>query len=442
MRGPAPVEENRGTGGRGLALRRALRALAHRNYRLFFFGQLVSLVGTWMQSVAQSWLVYRLTGSATLLGLVGFATQAPTFFFASAGGVVADRWPRRRILVVTQVTSAAVAALLAALTLSGVVTVPLVVVCAILLGIVNGFDIPARQAFVIELVGREDLISAIALNSSAFNAARVLGPAVAGILVAAVGEGWCFLANAVSFLAVIVGLLRMRLAAAPPAPQQTSPLRSLAEGFRFAAGSRPVRAILLLLGLVSFTGMPYVVLMPIFADRILHGGASGLGLLMGASGVGALAGALLLASRDGVSGLGRWVAFAAGGFGLSLLAFAASRTFWLSAAVLVAVGFFLMSQMAASNTLVQTMVPDAFRGRVMALYAMMFMGMAPFGALAAGALADRIGARWVVAAGGLLSLVGGLFFARRLPALRAAARAAHPEFGVPASAPPDEAVGS
>lgn len=441
MRGPTSVEGARGTGGRALALRRALRALEHRNYRLFFFGQLVSLVGTWMQSVAQSWLVYRLTGSATLLGIVGFATQAPTFLFASVGGVVADRWPRRRILVVTQVTSAAVAALLAALTLGGIVTVPLLLGCAVLLGIVNGFDIPARQAFVIELVGREDLISAIALNSSAFNAARVLGPAVAGVLVAAVGEGWCFLANAVSFLAVIAGLLAMRLAPVATPSGHVSPLRSLAEGFRFAAGSRPVRAILLLLGLVSFTGMPYVVLMPIFADRILHGGASGLGLLMGASGVGALAGALLLASREGVSGLGRWVALAAGGFGLSLIAFTASESFWLSAALLVPVGFCLMSQMAASNTLVQTMVPDAFRGRVMALYAMMFMGMAPFGALAAGALADRIGARWVVAAGGILSLVGALLFARRLPVLRAAARAAHPEFGVPASPPPEDVTG-
>ncbi len=421
VRTVAPAVGEAGAGGLGRGLRRAFRALRHRNYRLYFSGQLVSLIGTWMQSVAQSWLVYRLTGSATLLGVVGFASQVPTFLLAPAGGVLADRWPRRRILVATQSVSALLALGLAALTLSGRITVPALLVFAGLLGVVNAIDIPARQAFVVEMVGREDLINAIALNSTAFNGARVVGPAAAGLLVAAIGEGWCFLVNSASFLAVIGSLLRMRLAPAPTRPPHAPWLESLVEGFRYVAAARPVRALLLLLGLVSFTGMPYVVLMPIFADRILGGGPSGLGILMGATGIGALGGAMALAARERVSGLGRRVALAAGGFGLALIGFSAARAFWLSAALLVPVGFFLMSQMAASNTLIQAMVPDAFRGRVMALYAMMFMGMAPFGALVSGAAADRFGAPLVVAAGGALCGLGAIVFARRLPQLRAAA---------------------
>jgi len=435
VRTAAPAERDAEIGGLRPGWRRAFRALGHRNYRLYFAGQLVSLIGTWMQSVAQSWLVYRLTGSATLLGVVGFASQVPTFLLAPAGGVLADRWPRRRILVATQAVSALLALGLAVLTLSGRITVPALLVIAGLLGVVNAMDIPARQAFVVEMVGREDLINAIALNSTAFNGARVVGPAVAGLLVAAIGEGWCFLVNSVSFLAVIGSLLRMRLAAAPPRPAHSPLFESAIAGFRYVAATRPVRALLLLLGLVSFTGMPYVVLMPIFADRILGGGPSGLGILMGATGVGALGGALALAARERVSGLGKWVAVSAGGFGLALIGFSASRTFWLSAALLVPVGFFLMSQMAASNTLIQSMVPDAFRGRVMALYAMMFMGMAPFGALVSGAAADRFGAPLVVAAGGALCGLGAIGFARRLPHLRAAARALMPR-------PPDATAGS
>ncbi len=399
------------------------RALRHRNYRLFFFGQLVSLVGTWMQSVAQAWLAYRLTGSAALLGVVAFSGQIPAFLFASWGGVVADRWPRRRILLATQVASMLLAGTLAGLTLANRVEVPHLLVIAALLGVVNAFDIPARQAFVVEMVGREDLINAIALNSSIFNGARVVGPALAGVLVARLGEGWCFLLNATSYLAVLAGLLAIDVPAAAGPRPAGSTLARIVEGFRYAAAARPVRELLLLLGVVSLTAMPFSVLMPIFADRILGGGAASLGLLMGASGVGALAGALVLASRRGIAGLGRFVALSAAGFGVCLVLFALSRRLWLSVALQVPVGFFMISQMASSNTLIQSLVPDRVRGRVMALYTMMFMGMAPFGALLAGAAAERWGAPATLAAGGAAALAGGLAFASRIPRLRAEARA-------------------
>ncbi|WP_438037429.1 MFS transporter [Sorangium sp. So ce128] len=399
-----------------------LRALRHRNYQLFFAGQLVSLVGTWMQSVAQSWLVYRLTGSSLLLGTVGFATQIPVFLLAPIGGTVADRRSRHRILLATQSAAMALAFGLGALTLSGHVQVRHILGFSVLLGVVNAFDIPTRQAFVVEMVGREDLANAIALNSSMFNGARILGPAVAGILVGAIGEGWCFVANGVSFLAVLGSLLAMRVAPRPAAAGRGSAFAHTVEGFRFVARTRAIRALLLLLGVVSVTAMPYAVLMPIFADRILRGGAQGLGILMGASGVGALLGALVLASRRRLRGLGRWVAAACAGFGVALGLFALSRSFWLSALLLVPVGFSMMVQMAGSNTLVQAMVPDALRGRVMAVYAMMFMGMAPLGALLAGWLAGKIGAPATVASGGACCVAAAAVFAARLPGLRQQAR--------------------
>lgn len=403
--------------------RDTFRALRHRDYRLFFGGQLVSLVGTWTQSVAQAWLAYRLSGSAAVLGLVAFSGQIPTFLLASWGGAAADRFPRRSILLATQSASMVLALTLAALTLSGSVAVPHILALAALLGMVNAFDIPARQALVVELVGREDLVNAIALNSSLFNGTRVIGPAIAGVLVARVGEGWCFLINGASYVAVLAGLaaIRARPAAAPR--PEGSTLARIADGFRYAAGARPVRALLLLLGVVSLTGVPYAVLMPIFADRVLGGGAAALGILMGASGAGALAGALTLASRRGIAGLGRWVAISAAGFGSALLLFSLSRALWLSAALLIPVGFFMINQMASSNTLIQSLVPDRYRGRVMALYTMMFMGMAPFGALAAGAAAERWGAPVAVATGGLAAVMAALVFARRIPSLRADVRA-------------------
>jgi MFS family permease len=398
-----------------------MRALKHRNFQLFFSGQLISLIGTWMQTVAQSWLVYRMTGSSLLLGSVGFASQFPVFLMAPIGGMTADRVNRHRIVIATQAAAMILALLLAVLTLTHHVTVRQIFVLAALLGVVNAFDIPGRQSFLVDMVGREDLMNAIALNSSMFNGARVIGPAIAGILVAKIGEGWCFFANGVSYIAVIAGLLMMKIQC-PRRSKSDSPLADIVEGFRWASHTAPIRALLLLLGLVSLVGMPYTVLMPLFADRILHGGARGLGILMGFTGIGALLGALTLALRSGVKGLGRLVALTCGGFGVSLIAFSFSRNFWLSAVLLIPVGFCIMLQMACSNTLIQSMVPDALRGRVMAVYSMMFMGMAPFGALLGGALADRLGAPITVATGAVASIVGAIVFGRQLPAFRGEAR--------------------
>jgi len=399
----------------------ALRALKHRNFQLFFAGQLISLIGTWMQSVAQSWLVYKLTGSSLKLGAVGFASQIPVFLAAPLGGIVADRYNRHRVVIGTQIASMILAFVLAALTLAGVITVPEIFVLAALLGIVNAFDIPGRQSFLVEMVGREDLMNAIALNSSMFNGARIIGPAIAGILIARIGEGWCFFANAVSYIAVIIGLVMMRV---PPRELRPAgpPLAHIIEGFRWVRNTAPIRALLMLLGLVSLVAMPYTVLMPIFAERILHGGARGLGILMGATGVGALLGALTLAARTGVRGLGRWVTFACAGFSITLIAFAFSHNFWLSTALLVPVGFCMMLQMSSSNTLIQAMVPDHLRGRVMAVYSMMFMGMAPFGALLGGALADRLGAPVTLSMGAMACLAGAALFGVRLPKIRGEAR--------------------
>jgi MFS family permease len=400
-----------------------VRALRHRNFQLFFSGQLISLIGTWMQSVAQSWLVYRLTGSALLLGSVGFASQIPVFLFSPLGGIAADRFNRRSIVIITQIASMVLACVLAVFTLSHFIDhrVWLIFVLAAMLGVVNAFDIPGRQSFLVEMVGREDLMNAIALNSSMFNGARVIGPAIAGILVAKIGEGWCFFGNAVSYIAVIIGLLLMNVHS-PVRAAMASPLEHMMEGFRFVERTAPIKALLVLLGMVSLVGMPYVVLMPIFADQILHGGARGLGILMGATGVGALFGALTLAFRQGVKGLGRWVAWCCAGFGASLAVFAFSHIFWLSVILLLPVGYTMMLQMACSNTLIQVMVPDALRGRVMAVYSMMFMGMAPIGALLGGALAERLGAPRTVAIGGIACLLGAGWFVRHLPKIRVEAR--------------------
>jgi MFS family permease len=399
----------------------ALRALRHRNFQLFFAGQLVSLSGTWMQNVAQAWLVYRLTGSPALLGLVSFCGQAPVLFLSPVGGIVADRYNRHKIIIATQAVSMILAFTLAALTFSGDVRVWHIMLLAGLLGAVNAFDIPARQAFIMDMVGREDLMNAIALNSAIFNLSRVLGPAIAGILVASIGEAWCFLANAISYIGVITGLLLMKIGNRIAPPRAGNAIAGIVEGFRFVLGTPPIFALLALLGILSLTGMPFAVLMPIFADRILNGGATGLGILMGASGVGALAGALTLASRTSVRGLGRWVAFSGMAFGTGLILFALSRSFWLSTALMVPIGFAMMIEMGSSNTLIQTMSPDHLRGRVMAVYSMMFMGMAPFGALLAGLAAERLGAALTVAAGGTICLAASGVFAFYLPSLRAEA---------------------
>ena len=419
----------------------ALRSLRHRNFQLFFSGQLISLIGTWMQTVAQAWLVYRITGSSLLLGAVGFTSQIPVFLLAPVGGIVADNRSRHRVVIGTQTAAMVLASILAALTLTNAVQVWHIFVLAALLGCVNAFDIPGRQAFLMDMVGREDLINAIALNSSMFNGARIIGPAIAGVLVAKIGEGWCFFANAVSYIAVITGLLMMRVDVRRTVPAGT-PLENILEGFRYARHTSPIRALLLLLGMVSVVGMPYAVLMPIFADQILHGGARGLGILMGATGVGALLAAVILAARTAVTGLGRWVALASGGFGASLILFSLSRSFWLSAALLVPVGLCMMTQMAASNTLIQTMTPDRLRGRVMALYSMMFMGMAPLGSLLAGVAADRLGAPWTVAIGGVACIGGSAVFWAQLPALRVAARRLIIAQNLAGGDPPQEMTGA
>jgi MFS family permease len=398
------------------------RALRHRNYQLFFGGQLISLTGTWMQQIAQSWLVYRLTRSSELLGLVAFAGQIPVLVFAPIGGAVADRGHRHGIVVWTQTLSMLLAFALAALTLTGVVRVWEVFALAALLGVVNAFDMPARQAFIQEMVGRDDLMNAIALNSSLVNGARVLGPAVAGALVAAVGEGWCFFLNGVSFIAVIAGLLMMNVTRAERPRSDQTAIAHILEGFGYVHKTAPIRAVLVLLGIVSLTAMPYSVLMPVFADQILGGGPKTLGLLTAASAVGALVGAISLAARKGVRGLGRWIAVSTFAFGASLILFAWSHSLWTSMAMLVLVGGAMMAQMAASNTVIQAMSPDALRGRVMSVYSMMFMGMGPFGALFAGAVAERIGAPTTVTIGGAACMVAGVLFALRLPALRGPAR--------------------
>jgi len=395
-----------------------LRALRHRNFQLFFSGQLISLIGTWMQTVAQAWLVYSMTKSALLLGSVGFASQIPVFLIAPFGGITADRVNRQRLVIATQISAMILAGILAWLTLSGRVHVWHIFVLAAMLGVVNAFDIPGRQAFLVDMVGKEDLMNAIALNSSMFNGARVIGPAIAGILVARIGEGWCFAANSISYIAVITGLSLMNVHCAPRASEH-SPIEDIIEGFRWVNRTRVIRALLLLIGLVSLVAMPYTVLMPVFADKILHGGARGLGILMGATGVGALFGALTLAAKTGgVKGLGRWVAISCASLGISLFCFAFSHSFWLSAAFLLPAGYSMMLQMACSNTLIQTMVPDQLRGRVMSVYSMMFMGMAPFGAFFGGALAHRIGAPITVAIGGVTCFLGAIWFGRALPDLR------------------------
>ncbi len=417
-----------------------LRALRHRNFRLFLSGQLISLVGTWMQQVAQSWLIYRMTGSAFLLGLVGFVGQAPALFFGPIGGHVADRYDRRRVIVITQSLSMLLAFVLAALTLTGVIREWHIIVLAACLGIVNAFDMPVRQAFLVQMVDREDLMNAIALNSSMFNGARIIGPAIAGLTVAAIGEGWCFLANGVSYIAVITGLLMMSVPRLAPQSISTSPLANIAEGFRYVKDTRPIRALLLLLALVSFAGMPYTVLMPVFAENILHAGARGLGILMGASGVGALIGSVMLAMRSSVRGLGRWVAWASAAFGASAVAFAMSKSYPLSVLLLVPVGISMMVQMASSNTLIQSMVKEELRGRVMAVYSMTFVGIGPFGALLAGSLAGRIGAPWTVALGGILTLIGAATFAVHLPHVRAEARMLIIAQQAGAGEPPEQAT--
>jgi MFS family permease len=413
-------------GASGSTLRALVRALRHRNYRLFFSGQSISLIGTWMTRIATSWLIYRLTGSALLLGVLGFAGQVPTFLLAPVAGVVVDRLNRHHVLVVTQVLAMIQSAALAVLTLTGVITVAQVVALSVFQGLINAFDMPARQSLVPFMVDdRADLANAIALNSSMVNAARLIGPSIAGVLIAVAGEGVCFLADAFSYLAVIVSLLAMHMVLPVRKTSGARVLAELSDGFRYAMGFIPIRAILGLLALVSLMGMPYVVLMPIIATTMLGGGAHTLGFLMAASGFGALIGALYLASRRSVLGLGRLIPVAATVFGLGIVMLSRSHALWLSLCVMPIIGGGMMVQMAASNTVLQTIVEEEKRGRVMSFYAMSFAGMAPFGSLLAGALGQRYGAPLALLVGGVACVAGAAAFFHRLPTLR---RLVHPVY--------------
>ena len=390
------------------------RALKHRNFQLFTVGQLISLIGTWMQTTAQQWLVYRLTGSVALLGVLGFANQVPMLLLAWMGGYAGDRYNRHRGVVVTQTCSMLLAFALAALTLMHVIRVWHLIVIAFLVGIVNAFDVPIRQAFFVHMVGKDDLPNAIALNSSIFNGARVIGPAVAGFTIVLVGEGWCFFLNGASFIAVLVALLMMRIERSERQGAEESPIRSFIQGFRFAMSDVPIRSALLLLSVLSLFGLQYAVFLPIYAKDILHGGAKALGLLMSAAGVGAVLGALQFAARTQYQGLTRWMATTCTVCGIALMVIAAARTFWLCAVVLFVVGFAATSQMAATNTMIQRRVPDEMRSRLMAVYATMFMGVQPIGALIAGGVAKHLGAPYTLMAFGSIVLIGCMVFITRV----------------------------
>jgi MFS family permease len=407
------------------------RTLRYRNFRLFFIGQGVSLVGTWMQQVAMTWLVYRLTNSAFLLGIVGFAGQMPSFVLSPIAGVLADRLNRRRSLVATQTLAMLQAAVLAVLTLTHMISVLDIVLLSVALGCCNAFDIPIRQSFLLEMVeNKEEIGNAIALNSSMFNAARLVGPSVAGLVIAALGEGLCFVLNALSFLAVIAALLAMRLPPRVEESRKPGVLQGFRDGLAYAFGFAPIKYILLLLALVSLLGMPYAVLMPVFARDVLHGGPNTLGFLLGATGVGALTGAAYLASRKSVLGLGRLIPMSTATFGCGLIAFSFSRTEWLSLVLLFFVGLGMMLQMASSNTIVQTVVDDDKRGRVMSLFTLSFMGVLPFGNLLVGSLASCIGAPHTLLVGGIACLLGAGLFARKLPVLREKARPTYVRMGI------------
>jgi MFS family permease len=414
----------------GMDVPQLFRSLRHRNYRLFFMGQGLSLIGTWMQMTAVTWLVWRLSHNAWLLGLVGFASRIPTFVLAPFAGVFVDRMDRHRLVIVTQALSMAQALALAGLMYSGRLAIWHVIALSFLLGVINALDVPARQSFVVQMLdGREDLTNAIALNSTMVNGARLIGPSVAGLLIAAVGEGVCFLLNGLSYIAVIAGLLMMRVQPNARVGRQTAVLENLREGFRYAFGFPPIRSLLLLVALVSLAGASYTQLLPIFAEEILHGDARTQGFLVSAAAVGALAGALYLAARRTVRGLWRVIAWAPAVFGAGLIALGLSPRLWLTLAVMPVIGLAMMIQMASTNTVLQTIVQDDKRGRVMSFYSMAFMGMVPLGSLVAGILAKSIGAPLTVILGGSCCIAGSFGFSRRLAQLR--------HLGQPIAAPGD-----
>jgi MFS family permease len=407
-----------------------IRSLRHRNYRLFFVGQSLSLIGTWMTQVATSWLIYRLTNSAWLLGFVGFSGQLPAFFLSPFAGVWVDRWNRHRTLKVTQTLSMLESFALAAVVLTGHASVWSIVLLTMFQGVVNAVDMPARQAFLVEMVtDRADLANAIALNSSMVNGARLIGPSIAGIIIGVAGEAYCFLIDGFSYLAVIASLLLMTTM---PAIQRErkNVLSELKEGFSYVSSFTPIRSILLLLMCVSLVGVPYSVLMPIFASDVLHGGPHTLGFLTGAAGLGALISAITLAARKTIVGLGRVIAITACTFGLGLIALGSSHWLWLSLPLMLVTGFSMMQQMSSSNTIMQTIVQESKRGRVMSFYTMAFIGVAPFGSLIAGFAASRFGAPHTVMAGGVLCIIAGLWFSRQLKGIRKVVRPIYVKLGI------------
>ena len=405
-------------GGEG-RFKSIFRAFRSRNYRLFLSGQSVSLIGTWMQQTALGWLVYRLTGSAFLLGLVAFASQVPSFFIAPIAGVVVDRWNRHHVLLATQALAMLQASLLAFLVLTGTVQVWHILVLAVFVGLINAIDMPNRQSFVLQMIEDKKLLgNAIALNSSMVHATRMIGPPIAGVLIALWGEGVCFFINAISYIAVLTSLCLMRDIPKNGSKQDINAFQSLKEGFSYAFGFLPIRSIILLLAYTSLVGMPFMVLLPVFAKDIFHGDSHTLGIMTGVTGLGSLAGALFLASRRSVAGLEKIILIASTTLGLGLLALAQTRLLPLALAVLLFTGFGMMVQLTSSNSVLQTIVDEDKRGRVMSFYTMAFMGTLPFGSLIYGALAHRIGALHTVLAGGILCLAGSLLFARRIDSLR------------------------
>ncbi|HEY3370976.1 MAG TPA: MFS transporter [Prolixibacteraceae bacterium] len=412
-------------------IKNTFRSLQYRNYRLFFYGQSISLIGTWIQRITTPWLVYDLTHSAFMLGLVGFAGQIPTFLIAPIAGVMTDRWNRYHILIITQIAAMVQAFLLAFLYLSGTIQVWHIVLLSIFLGCVNAFDVPARQSFVVEMVEKkEDLPNAIALNSTMVNGARLVGPSIAGLLIAFTGEGICFLLNGLSYIFVVGSLLQMKIVPREISVQTKQVFKNLKEGFSYTFGFAPIKYIIMLLALVSLMGMPYTVLMPVFATEILHGSSHTFGFLMGASGLGALMGALYLASRKSVLGLAKIIPWATVLFGSGLILFSLSRYFWLSMVLMVAIGLGMMLQMASSNTILQTIVDDDKRGRVMSFFTMAFMGTAPFGSFLAGGLASSIGVTNTLIFGGVSCILGAYFYSRKLPQLKKAIRPIYIKLGI------------
>jgi MFS family permease len=407
------------------------RALRHRNFRLFFGGQSISLIGTWMTRIATSWLVYKLTNSALVLGTVSFAGQIPTFLLAPFAGVWIGRLNRRQVLVWSQTLAMVQSFMLAALTFTHHINVAWILALSVMQGCINAFDMPGRQSFMVQMVeDRADLGNAIAINSSMVNMARLVGPSMAGMIIAVSSEAWCFLIDGISYIAVIASLLAMRINVAEARRKTTSTLTELKEGWTYVSDFLPIRTILSLFAIVSLMGMPFVVLMPIFAVKVLRGGPHTLGFLMGAMGVGALISALSLAARKSVRGLIRIIPFSAIVFGLGLIGFGLSRFVWLSLVMVLVAGMGMMQGMAASNTVIQTIVTEDKRGRVMSFYTMAFVGMAPFGSLLAGTMAIKVGAPLTVIASGAAVILGAVWFYTRFPALRRAVRPIYQELGI------------